>query len=122
MKLTLSTMIEKAECRITALLNLCYDESRADCVDRPGGDENAVALRHRMPHNKIRDRSVPAGLAQLPRRETLFQAQGDPGFRCSAQDVPSFGFASLQADRPCVCIVRMNLNGKWLAGEQQLEQ
>ena len=63
-----------------------------------------------------------AGFAQLLRSETLFQAQGDAGFRSSAEDVPSFGFAVLQSDRPRVRIVRMNLNGKWLAREQQLEQ
>ncbi len=91
-------------------------------MDGPGGDENAVALRDRLPHNKIRDRSVLAGLAQLLRSQTPFQAQGDLGFRSSAQDVPGFGLAVLQSDRLRIRIVRVNLNRERLAREQQLEQ
>src|SRR5258708_17432682 len=98
MEFALSAMIEQAECCIAALLNLCDDKSRADCVDGPGGDENSVALRHRLPHNKIRDRSVLSGLAQVLRSQTPFHAPGDLGFRSSAQDIPGLGLSVLQFD------------------------
>jgi hypothetical protein len=122
MKVTLSAMIEKAECCIAAFLNFGNDKSRTNCVDRSGGDEDAVASRHSVPRDKIRDRSVRRSHAQLPRSESPLEAQGDLGFRRSAQDVPSFRLAVRQSDRPCVRVVRMNLNGKWLASEQQFEQ
>src|SRR5580704_6562375 len=60
MKLTLSAMIEKAVCCIAALLNLSNDKSRTNCVDRSGGDENAVASRHRVPRDKIREQLAGA--------------------------------------------------------------
>src|SRR5258708_12302630 len=89
MEFALSAMIEQAECCIAALLNLCDDKSRADCVDGPGGDENAVALRDRLPHNKILDRSVLPGLAQLLRRQTPFQAQDPLCFRRTPNHIPT---------------------------------
>ena len=59
---------------------------------------------------------------QLLRSQTLIQAEGDLGFGSGTQDVPGFGFAVRQAHRMRKRIVRMNLDGKRLAREQQLEQ
>ena len=61
-------------------------------------------------------------LTQLLRGQPPFQAQGDLGLGRGAQDVPGFGFAVRQSDRLRVRIVRMNLDGKRLVGEQQLQQ
>jgi len=83
---------------------------------------NAVALRHRVPNDQIGDRSVVGSHAQLLWRETPVQAQADLGLRSGAQDIPGFGLAVLQPDGPRKCVVWMNLNGKGLAGEQQLQQ
>ena len=77
---------------------------------------------HRLPHDKIRDRAVVDGVTQLLRRQTPFQAQGDLGLGRGTQDVPGFGLAVRQSDRLRIRIVRMNLDGKRLAREQQLEQ
>ena len=88
-------MVEQAERRIAPLLNLGDDQPRTDCVDRPGGNQNAVALRHRVPSDKIGDRFVADSRAQLLRRDAPFQAQRDLGFRSSAEDVPGFGLAIL---------------------------
>ena len=61
-KLTLPAVIEQAERRVAALLDLCDDEARADRVNRSGGHGNDVARRHGPPHDKIRDRAVVDGL------------------------------------------------------------
>ena len=78
--------------------------------------------RTRLPHDKIRDRAVVDGVAQLLRGQTPFQAQGDLGLGRGAQDVPGFGLAVRQPDGLRVRVVRMNLDGKRLIGEQQLQQ
>ena len=55
MKFTLSAKIEKTECGIAALLDLCEYKSGAYRMDRSGRDENTIARRYRPPHDKIRD-------------------------------------------------------------------
>ena len=42
-KFSLAAMVEQAEGCLTALLDLGNDQPRADCVNRPGGDENDIA-------------------------------------------------------------------------------
>ena len=121
-KIALAAEIEHAERCIAALLDLRNDETCADRVDRTGGNENNITRQHRPPRDKTRDRAVVDGLAQLPGSELLLQAEGDLGSGCSTQDVPGFGLATCQPHRLRVRIVRMNLNGKRLAREQQLEQ
>ena len=64
-KLTLAAVIEQAERCVAALLDLCDDEPGADRVNRSGGHENDVVRQHGLPHDKIRDRAVVHGLAQL---------------------------------------------------------
>ena len=122
MKFTPAAMIEKTKCRVAALLDLRDHKTCADRVDRSGGDENSVARTHRLPHDKIRDRAVIDGVTQLLRGKTPFQAQGDLGLGRGTQDVPGFGFAVRQSDRLRVRIIRMNLDGKRLVREQQLQQ
>ena len=61
MKLTPAAMIEKAKCRVAALLDFRDHKTCADCVDRPGRDENSVARSYGLPHDKIGDRSVVDG-------------------------------------------------------------
>ena len=122
MKFTLPAVIEQTKRRVAALLDFRNDEPRANRVDRPGGHEDDVARRHGPPHDKIRDRAVVDRLTQLLRSHALLQAERDLGFGSSTQDVPGFGFAVRQAHRMRKRIVRMNLDGKRLAREQQLEQ
>ena len=121
-KVTLAAEIEHAERDIAALLDLRNHKTRTDRVDGTGGNKNHVARQHRPPRDKIRDRAIVDSLAQLPGSELLLQAEGDSGSGCGTQDVPGFGLAACQADRLRVRIVRMNLNGKGLAREQQFEQ
>jgi hypothetical protein len=51
----LSAMVEEAERRAGALLDLCNHESRADGVDRVYGDENDVVLQDAVPLNQVRN-------------------------------------------------------------------
>src|SRR5260221_2786033 len=88
----------------------------------PGGDEDAVTRRHALPPDKIQYRPGVDSLAQLLRRQRPLQAEGDFGFRGGTEDVPRFGFSTRKADRTRVGIVRMNLNGKRLVGEEQFKQ
>jgi hypothetical protein len=55
-------------------------------------------------------------------RQLLLQAEGDLGSRGRTEDVPGFGLAVGEPHRLCIGIVWMDLDGKWLAREQQLEQ
>src|SRR5206468_3713058 len=55
---TLPTVIEKTKRGVAALLDFCDDEPRANRVDRARGHENGIPARHRLPHDKIRDRAV----------------------------------------------------------------
>jgi hypothetical protein len=64
-KFSLAAMVEKAEGRFTALLDLSNYQSRADCVNRPGGDENDIVREYGPPHDKIRNRAVVRCLVQL---------------------------------------------------------
>ena len=121
-KLTLPTVIEQAEGCVAALLDLGNDEPRADRVNRPGGHVDDVVRRHGLPYDKIRDRAVVHGLAQLLLSQPPIEAQGDLGSRSRAEDVPGFGLAVRQSHRLRIRVVWMNLDGKWLAREQQLEQ
>jgi hypothetical protein len=121
-KLTLPAVVEQAECRVAALLDLRDHESGADRVDRPGGHDYDVARRHGPPAHTIGYRAVFDGRPQLLRRETPIEPEGDLGPGGGAEDVPGFGLAARQAHLVCQRIVGMNLDGKWLVGEQQLEQ
>ena len=68
-KFTLPPVIEQTECRVAPLLKFCNDEAGANRVNRSGRHENDVVCRHRVPHDKIRDRAVVDGLTQLLRRQ-----------------------------------------------------
>ena len=92
MKFTPAAMIEKAKCRVAALLNFRDHKTCTDRVDRSSGDENRVARMRRLPHNKIRNRAIIDGVTQLLRSKTPFQTQGDLGLGRGTQNVPSFGF------------------------------
>ena len=122
MKLALPAVIEQTERCVAALLDLGNDEPRADRVDRSGRHEDDVVRRHGLPHDKIRDRAVVDGLAQLLLSEPPIEAEGDLGSRSGTQDVPGFGLAVRQSHRLRVRVVRMDLDGQRLAREQQLEQ
>ena len=78
--------------------------------------------RHGPPHDEVRDRAVFHGGAQLLLGQLLLQAEGDLGSRSRIEDVPGFGLAVGEPYRLRIGIVRMDLDGKWLAREQQLEQ
>ena len=122
MKLALAAVIEKAECRVAALLDLCNDEVGADRVDGAGRHGDDIARRHRLPRDEIRDRAVVDGLTQVLRRHLPVRAEGDLGSGCRAQNIPSFGLAVRQSNRLRISIVGMDLDGERLAGEQQFEQ
>jgi hypothetical protein len=54
-KFALAAMVEQAEGCLTALLDLSNYQPRADCVNRPGGDENDIVWEYGLPHDKIRN-------------------------------------------------------------------
>ena len=122
MKLTFPTEIEQTECRVASLLEFRNDETRANRVNRSCGHENDIVRRHSAPHDKIGDRAIVDGLTQLLRRQTSTKAEGNLGFRSGAQNIPGFGLAPWQAHRVRERIVGVDLDRKWLAREQQLEQ
>ena len=70
-------MIEKAKCRIAALLNFCNYKTSADGVNRPRGHKSRVAGMHRLPSHQIGDRAVIYGIAELLRRKVQFQPKGN---------------------------------------------
>src|SRR6187397_2790513 len=55
---TLSAVVEQAECRVAALLNLGEHDTGADRVDGAGRNEDDVAFRNRTPLNQINDRAI----------------------------------------------------------------
>ena len=121
-KLALAAVIEQAERCVAALLDLGNDKPGADRVDRSGGHGDGVVRNHGPPHDKIRDRAVVHGLAQLLAREPPIEADGDLGSGRGAEDIPGFGLAVRQPHRLRIGIVGMDLDGQRLAREQQLEQ
>ena len=88
----------------------------------PAGTKITSPGERAPPHDKVRDRAVVDGFAQLLRSHALLQAEGDLGLGSGTQDVPGLGFAVRQSDRLRIRIVGMDLDGKRLAREQQLEQ
>ena len=121
-ELALPTKIENTKCRVAALLDLCNHHAGTDRVNCPGRHEDGLARRHALPPNKTRYRPVVDGFLQLLRREPFLQAESDLRVGVSTKDVPCFGFAMRQTDRMGIGIVRMDLDGKRLAGEEQLKQ
>ena len=117
-KLTIPTVIEQAERRVAPLLEFCDDEAGANRVNCRSRHENDVAYEHRSPRDEIGDRAVVDGLAQLLRRQTSIKSQGNLGLRSGTQNVPGLGFSVWQPHRTRECIVRMNLDGEWLARKQ----
>src|SRR5665647_1347384 len=111
-------IVEQAECRVAALLNLGEYDAGADGVDRAGRDEDDVAFGDGAPLGEMGDRAVPDRRAQLLRREAVLQSERDSRAGDGREDVPGFRLAVRQADRACEFIVRMNLDRQWLAGEQ----
>ena len=115
-------VIEQTKRRIAALLDFRNHEPCSNRVYGPGGHEDNVVWRYGTPHDKIRDRAVVDRLTQLLGSHPLFQAERQLGFGGSTQDVPGFRFSPWQAHRMRKRIVRVNLDRKRLAREQQLEQ
>ena len=79
-------------------------------------DEIRAAIR------QVRDRAVLDRGPQLRGRELPLQPDGNFGLWRCRQNVPCLGFAVHKPDRMRERIVRMDLNGQRLFGEQQLEQ
>src|SRR5258705_5369385 len=55
---TLSAVVEQAECRVAALLNLGEHDAGAESVDGAGRNEDDIAFRNRTPLNQIDDRAI----------------------------------------------------------------
>src|SRR4029079_13064902 len=114
MKFTPAPVIEKAKCRVAALLDFRDHQARTNRVDRSGRHCNSVAGMRQMPHQEIRNRAVIDGVTQLLRTDAPLHPQTDFSLERSIQDVPGFGFAVRQSGRLRIGIIRMNLDGKWL--------
>ena len=78
----------------------------------------------RTPRHWIRSAIEPSSIEarNCGSRELPLQPDGNFGLGRRGQNVPGLGLAVHQADRMRERIVRMNLNGQRLFGEQQLEQ
>ena len=118
----LPTMIEQTIRRVAALLDFGQHESRADGVDGAGRDEDDIVLAHRAPLNQVRDRAVLDRGAQLRRRVLPLQPDGNLSLGRCRQNVPGLGLAVRQPDRMREGIVRVDLDGQRLFGQQQLEE
>src|SRR5258705_10935076 len=55
---TLSAVVEQAECRVAALLNLAEHDAGAEGVNGAGRNEDDIAFRNRTPLNQINDRAI----------------------------------------------------------------
>ena len=121
-KFSLTAMVEQAEGCLTALLDLGDYQPRADCVNRPGGDENDIVWEYGLPHDKIRNGAVVHCPAQLLSGEPATEAECYPGTGRRTKDVPRLRFTIRQSHRARIRIVGMDLDGKGFAREKQLEQ
>ena len=118
-----SAVIEEPKCRITSLLNLRDDQSRADSMDRPGGHESAVARAHQRAIELVRRSSHRRMTrSQLRRSQSMLQSHGYLRIRSGGEDIPCLALAVCQTDRACEHIIRMHLNRERLAREDQLEK
>src|SRR5260370_770023 len=106
-------MLMRSDCAKTASPLATSDDTVRALPSTMRSQVSCFASRH---HSEFGARSIRSNM------KCAFQAQGDLGFRSSAQDVPGFGLAVLQSDRLRIRIVRVNLNRERLAREQQLEQ
>ena len=88
----------------------------------PAGTKMTSSLRTWLPLNQVRDRAILDRGAQLRRRELPLQPDGNLSLGRCRQDVPGLGLAVRQPDRMREGIVRVDLDGQRLSGEQQLEQ
>src|SRR5689334_16909792 len=121
-KFSLAAMVEQPEGRLTALLDLGNYQPRADCVNRPSGDENDIVREYGPPRDKIRNRAVVHCPAQLLSGELAAESECDPGTGRRTKDVPRLRFAVRQSHRPRIRVVGMDLDGKGFAREKQLDQ
>ena len=119
---TLSAVVEQAECRVAALLNLGEHDAGADRVDGAGRNEDDIAFRNRTPLNQINDRAIRDRRAQFLWRDPPVQADADLRARFRRDDVPCFALAVRHPHRARKRIVRMDLDRQRRAGEQQFEK
>jgi len=119
---TLAAVVEQAERRVAALLNLGEHDAGAERMDSACGNEDDIAFRSRTPVNEINDRAVRDRRAQFLWCDPPVQADADLRARFRRDDVPCFALAVRHSHRARKRIVRMNLNRQRRAGEQQLEK
>jgi len=119
---TLSAVVEQAECRVAALLNLRQHDAGAESVDGAGRNEDDITFRNRTPLNQINDRAIRDRRAQFLWCDPSIQADADLRARLRRDDVPCFALAVRHPHRARKRIVRMDLNRQRRAGEQQFEK
>src|SRR6185312_2290654 len=113
-----SAIVEQAERGIAALLNFCQHNASAKSVDCARRDENDITFRNWTPLNQFDDRAVRDRHPQFLLRYPALQADADLRARFRRDDIPRLALAVRHPHRARKGVVRMDLNGQWLASEQ----
>src|SRR6266536_190386 len=119
---TVSVIVEQTERGVAALLNFGQHDAGAESVDGAGRDEDDITFRDWTPLNQFNDRAVRDRRPQFLWRYPALQTNGNLRARFRRDDVPCFALAVRHPHRAREGVVRMDLDGQWLAREQQLEQ
>jgi hypothetical protein len=105
-------MVEKAECRVASLLDLCNNEPRAYGMDCAGGYENDIVLEDAMPIEPGLKSSRHRSRPELRGREWSLQPDCNLSLGRRGKDVPRLGLTMPKPHQLREGIVRMNLDGQ----------
>lgn len=107
---------------IGELLDLAKDDPGAEGVDRAGGDKDGVAGVNGDPVEEVFDGAGEGGGTDEVAGDGFAETEGDDGAGFSAQDLPHFRLAVIEAAGAGLEVVGMDLNGEAFAGEEELGQ
>ena len=107
---------------VAGLLDFGKEATRADGMNTPGRQEEAVALLHRIARDGIDDGLFADHLLVLLGRDLLTESTEQGCIRLGRHEIPHLGLAALASLSVCNLIGGMHLNGEVVTGINELDE